>query len=166
MKKKSKIKSPFKVHGTGEIVQCEECEEAFITEKELRQHRKIHIYCKPCGKTFHTKFALHRHNAFKHQVKTIKFNINEWIMIIECIFLSERRHNVTFHPLGIFRHHWLLMFTFLFTFLFTLKAKGGLKFEILRAGLKFGYEIGFEFEFSLEDFFKCFFLKAFLIFVE
>ena len=61
--------SHLKVHGTGEIVQCEECEEAFITEKELRQHRKIHIYCKPCGKTFHTKQSLRRHNAFKHQVK-------------------------------------------------------------------------------------------------
>ena len=81
MKKNLRL-SHLKVHGTGEIVQCEECEEAFITEKELRQHRKIHIHCKPCGKTFHTKFALHRHNAFKHQVKTIKFNINEWILII------------------------------------------------------------------------------------
>ena len=80
MKKNLRL-SHLKVHGTGEIVQCEECEEAFITEKELRQHRKIHIHCKPCRKTFHTKFALHRHNAFKHQVKTIKSNINaQWYM--------------------------------------------------------------------------------------
>ena len=68
-------------------------------------------------------------------------------------FLSERRHNVTSHPLGIFRHHWLLMFTFLFT----LKAHG----EILRAGLKIGYEVGFEF--SLEDFLKCFFKMFFFL---
>ena len=30
-------------------------------------------------------------------------------------FSSERQHYVTFHPHGIFRCHWLSMFTFLFT---------------------------------------------------
>ena len=34
-------------------------------------------------------------------------------------FSSERQHNATFHPKGIFRCHWLSMFTFLFTFLFS-----------------------------------------------
>ena len=29
---------------------------------------------------------------------------------IECIFLSKRRHYVTFHPQGIFGHHWSLLF--------------------------------------------------------
>ena len=52
------------------------------------------------------------------------------------IFLSGRRHYVTFHPSGILRYHWSLMFTFLFTFLFTWKVAGDLKFE-----LKFGFEI-------------------------
>ena len=27
-------------------------------------------------------------------------------------FFLERQHNVTFHPRGILRHHWFLMFTF------------------------------------------------------
>ena len=30
-------------------------------------------------------------------------------------FSLERRHNATFHPKGIFRHHWISMFTYLFT---------------------------------------------------
>jgi hypothetical protein len=67
------------------------------------------------------------------------------------IFLSERRHNVTFHPLGIFGHHWSL-FTLLFTFLlFTWKVAGDLKFE-----LKFGIE----FWFKLKGFKKCFLRKC------
>ena len=45
------------------------------------------------------------------------------------IFLSERRHYIMFHPLGILRYHWSLMFTFLFTFLFTWNAAGDLKFK-------------------------------------
>ena len=34
-------------------------------------------------------------------------------------FSLERLHYATFHPFGIFRNHWLSMFTFLITFLFT-----------------------------------------------
>ena len=65
------------------------------------------------------------------------------------IFLSERRHYVTFHLLGIFRYHWSLIFTFLFTFLFTWKGAGDVKCWNLK--LKFGYEI--EFESNLQVFF-------------
>ena len=55
-------------------------------------------------------------------------------------FLSERQHYVMFHPLGIFRYHWSVMFTFLFTFfLFTWKMAGDLNLK-----LKFGFEIEFE----------------------
>ena len=68
--------------------------------------------------------------------------------IIECIFLSERQHYIMFHPLGIFRYHWLTMFTLLFTFLFTWDGAGDLNFEI---------EIEIEFEFTLEVFLKRFF---------
>ena len=50
------------------------------------------------------------------------------------IFLSERWHYVTFHPHGLFRYYWSLMFTFFFTFLFnflfTWKVAGDFKFEI------------------------------------
>ena len=44
----------------------------------------------------------------------------------------ERRHYLTFHPFGIFGHHWSLLFTVyclkVLTFLFTWKVAGGLKF--------------------------------------
>ena len=56
------------------------------------------------------------------------------------VFLSERGHYITLHPLGIFRCHWSLIFTFSFTFLlsyllfFSYLERGGrlkiLKFEI------------------------------------
>ena len=54
-----------------------------------------------------------------------------WILALlyYCIFLSERQHYVTFHPLWIFRYHWSLMFTFLFTFLFTWKMAGDLNWN-------------------------------------
>ena len=47
-------------------------------------------------------------------------------------FSLERQHYAMFHPFGIFRHHWSLLFTFLFTylftFLFTWKVVGDLRF--------------------------------------
>ena len=43
--------------------------------------------------------------------------------IIECIFLSERRHYVTFHPFGIFGHHWCLLSYLLSYLLFCLLGK-------------------------------------------
>ena len=50
--------------------------------------------------------------------------------ILECIFLSERRHYVTFHPLGIFGHHWSLLFNvyfhiYFFVYLFVYLKSGG-----------------------------------------
>ena len=45
-------------------------------------------------------------------------------------FSSERQHNATFHPKGIFRCHWLSMFTFLFTFLFTWKVLWDLNLDL------------------------------------
>ena len=64
------------------------------------------------------------------------------------IFLSERQHYVTFHPLGILGYHWLLMFTFLisflFTFLFIWNVAGDLK-------LKFRFEIGRFYEVFLKN---------------
>ena len=46
----------------------------------------------------------------------IKFRYQFLIKNIEyTVFSSERRHNATFHPKGIFRHHWISMFTYLFT---------------------------------------------------
>ena len=51
----------------------------------------------------------------------LRLNFKVQHIIIECIFLSERQHYVTFH--------WSLMFTFLFTFLFpNWKGLGDLKF--------------------------------------
>ena len=55
----------------------------------------------------------------------------EFCLLYNCIFLSERRHYVTFHPLGIFRYHWSLIFTFLFYCFVSLENGGRFK-------LKFG----------------------------
>jgi hypothetical protein len=70
-------------------------------------------------------------------------------------FLSERRHYVTFHPVGIFRHHWSLIFNVYFLIYFFVYLESGGRFKIW---LKFGYEVEFEFEFefNLEGFLKCF----------
>ena len=74
------------------------------------------------------------------------FEFMEWF-----IFLLERQHYVTFHPLGIFGHYWSLLFNvyfliYFFVYLFVYLESGGrFKFEF---GLKFRYEV--EFEFNLE----------------
>ena len=52
-------------------------------------------------------------------------------------FSLERRHYVTFHPLGIFGHHWSLLFNVYFLI-------------YLFVYLKFGYEV--EFEINLEGY--------------
>ena len=38
----------------------------------------------------------------------------EFCLLYNCIFLLERPHYVTFHPLGIFGHHWSLLFNVYF----------------------------------------------------
>ena len=45
-------------------------------------------------------------------------------------FPSERRHNVTFHPLGILRYHWLLMFTVYFLAYFFVYLESGRRYVL------------------------------------
>ena len=75
------------------------------------------------------------------------------------VFSSEKRHNATFHPKGIFRHHWISMFTYLFTFLFTWKVLWDLDLDLnleSAAGFKFGFEFGLKLNlnWNFEVFFK------------
>ena len=66
-------------------------------------------------------------------------------------FSSERRHYFTFHPRGLFRCHWLSMFTFLFTFYLLgkcCKIKIWIYLESV-TGYKFGFELGSKFGLKL-----------------
>ena len=66
----------------------------------------------------------------RNEEKLIKVLIICTFFIYYNLFSSERWHNATFHPFGIFRHHWLSMFTFLFTFLFTWKVLWDLNLDL------------------------------------
>ena len=79
-------------------------------------------------------------------------------------FSLERRHYVMFHALGIFGHHWSLLFNVYFHIYFFVYLESGRRFKILKFGLKFGYEVGFEF--NLEGFFnKCLGSPCYLVVV-
>ena len=79
----------------------------------------------PTEKCLHDNIGLKNKSASEEKKCFLVLNIILYIII----FLSERQHYVTFHPLGILRYHWSLMFTFLFTFLFTWNVAGDLKFK-------------------------------------
>jgi hypothetical protein len=87
----------------------------------------------------------------------LRLNFKVQHIIIECIFLSERQHYVTFHPFGIFRYHWSLMFTFLFIFLFPIwKGLGDIKFW----DLKLNWDMKLNLSLIWDDFFGSFFFKC------
>ena len=81
-------------------------------------------------------------------------------------FSLERRHNATFHPFGILRHHWfnvyflVYFFAYLFTFLFTLKV---LRDWNLDWNLKFGLNWIWRFLWSIFKKIECWVFVEYLL---